>query len=373
MIKTAREMHIAFVIYSLSGGGAERVTSHMAAFWASRGCKVSVVTFTRDVSSSYELPDYVELVCLDLDRSSSNPFAAVVNNARRLLSIRDCIRVLNPSVIISMMPDTNVLVALACTGLKAKKIGCERHYPGLDYTGRLWSLLRRFTYRMLDAVVVQTQMGRRWIEENTNAKLIVVIPNPLVLPLLKTKPVVPTRESLGRHVLLGVGRLTDQKQFDHLIKSFSLVSGSNTDWDLVIVGEGDSKNSLTKLAAEYDLKDRVVLIGRVGNISEWYDSADIFSMTSKSEGFPNALIEAMGSGLAVVSYDCLTGPSEIIDTGYNGILVEGDNIEGMARSLEQLMQSRSLRDFLGKNARDIVDRLSPNAVMKMWEETIERL
>jgi len=261
-------MRIVLFIHSLNGGGAERIASLMAGYWAQKGHSVTVLTIASIDDNRYVLPEKVALRALCIDGDSKNLLAAVYNNISRLKILRRTFREIQPDIVISMMAQANVMAGLACIGLTIKSIGAERHYPGMDYTGRLWGILRKFTYCFLDVVVTQTYTSEKWISDFTNSNRVLTIPNPLELPLAKLDPVVEPKKPDGTKLLLGVGRLNKQKQFSHLIECFACLAEKYSDWNLVIVGEGVEEESLTQMISKYSLAERARLIGRVGNMDQ---------------------------------------------------------------------------------------------------------
>ena len=152
-------MRITIIIHSLKGGGAERATSHMATFWAGKGHDITVLTIASTADNRYTLPENVCLKPLGIDGNSSTKVSGILNNIRRIRILRQEIKQLNPHVVIGMMAQVNVMAGLACWKLPVKCIGSERNYPGMDYTGRLWGILRKYTYRFIDTVVTQTLAG----------------------------------------------------------------------------------------------------------------------------------------------------------------------------------------------------------------------
>jgi len=366
----AYSVQIAFFIYSLSGGGAERVTVHMADFWSKKGHEVTIFTMASTENNRYQLPKPIELISLKIDGKSKGLLTAVWNNIRRIRVLREEVRKRNPDIIISMMPHANVMTGLACIGLDTACIGSERNFPGIDYTGTLWGLLRRFCYRFIDTVVTQTEVGKEWILENTNALRVVAIPNPIVLPLPINEPVIAPPSQTNRKYIIGVGRLTKQKQFHHLIQVFANISGDFENWDLIIIGEGEDKTKLHHLSTQLSVQDRVKLPGRVGNIADWYLAAQLFVMTSETEGFPNALIEAMAHGVAVVSYDCPTGPREIIKPEVNGLLVEANDKIELEKQIRRLIKHDQKRKDLTKASKQISDTLNIDNIMSRWDKVI---
>lgn len=366
-------MHILLIIHSLGGGGAERVTSHMADYWCNKRYQVSVLTIASTENNRYTLPENVDLRALGVDKISKGSVSAVINNINRIRAVRQAIQSINPDIAISMMSEISVVTGLACINLPVKCIGSERVYPGIFPIDKLWGLLRKYTYRFVDSVVAQTDATEQWILENTTAKRVVTIPNPLILPLPKLEPIIFPEKSASEKWVIGVGRLMSLKQFDHLIRSFASVVDQHPDWNLVIVGEGNDRCKLEKLIESLGLGTRTKLIGRAGNIADWYKASDVFALTSLTEGFPNALIEAMAHGLPCISYDCLTGPGEIIDHGVNGLLIEASDEQAFGSALNDMLSCEKLRNKLSENAAGIVSQLDPDLIMDKWEHEIKQL
>ena len=141
------------------------------------------------------------------------------------------------------------------------------------------------------------------------------------------------------------------KQFDLLIKAFLKLKEKHLDWDLVILGNGEERDNLNHMTRNFGITDRVHFPGSVGNISEWYERADLFVLSSIVEGFPNVLLEALTYGLPCISFDCNTGPRDIIQDGFNGILVDPNEKElGLSNAIDKIIVNQELRLNLSKNS-----------------------
>jgi len=170
-----------------------------------------------------------------------------------------------------------------------------------------------------------------------------------------------------------MGRLDHQKGFDLLIRAFAGLKENQRDWTVLILGEGPARIELEALRSNLRLDNRILMPGRIKNVHEVLQQADLFVMPSRYEGFPNALCEAMACGLPVICTDCPSGPREIIRHGIDGLLVANENIEALTSTMDQLMGSEAERNHLASRAPEVKQRFSLESVMQMWEESLKEL
>jgi glycosyltransferase involved in cell wall biosynthesis len=168
--------------------------------------------------------------------------------------------------------------------------------------------------------------------------------------------------------LLAVGRLRRQKGFDTLIRSFARIARDCPDWTLRICGGGPWRSKLEQLVVEQGLEGRVVLAGRNTRIAEEMEKASIYVLSSRFEGFPMVMIEAMSKGLPVVSFDCPTGPREIVHDGVTGLLVPDQDEGALAVAMLDLIRSESRRRELGTAGVEEARRYSLSAIGPRWDE-----
>lgn len=367
-------MKLLVFVHSLGRGGAERVTVNLANQLAGDGWDVCIVTVAGTRCDCYELYAAVRRVALDLEGESPNLLVAVANNLRRIRALRRILRSERPDAALAMMNTASILMAFAALGLNFVTIGAERANPSTAHIGRAWSWLRRVAYRRLHAIVALTPEAASWIRKNTGASSLAVIPNAIVWPLADQAPRVdPGSVGVpGRNRLLAVGRLAKVKGMDNLVKAFALIASRHPDWELVIVGEGTERNTLQAQIDHSGLSGRAILAGEAGNLGDWYRHAQLFALSSRHEGFPNVLLEAMAHGLACVSFDCEAGPRNITRHGVDGLLVPDQDVEALAAALEQLMDDDEMRVRLAMRAREVRDRFSVTNVMAMWRELITK-
>jgi glycosyltransferase involved in cell wall biosynthesis len=172
-------------------------------------------------------------------------------------------------------------------------------------------------------------------------------------------------------VVLAVGRLSEEKGFGQLLTAFAALKQRYPEWDLVILGEGPERTCLERQLDSLGLSGRVHLPGWVGNPGDWYARAEFYVMSSRFEGFPNTLVEAMAYGLPAVSFDCATGPADIIRDGIDGHLVPpAEGAEGLALAMEILVRKDQTRQRMGNAAVSVREQFSLERVLDHWDEML---
>lgn len=368
-------MNLLFFIYSLHSGGAERVTANLANHWAGQGWGVTVVTLTSTNADFYQLHPAVRRIGLNVAGHSVNFLTSIASNLRRVAALRRVLEDIQPDVALAMMSTANILLALASMGLQGLVcVGSERIHPPRIPLGRAWEVLRSKLYARLDAVVALSSESAQWLRNNTRARRIPVIPNVATWPLPVQEPVIsPPGTGDRQHTLLAVGRLEPQKDYPSLIQAFQQIAEACPDWQLVILGEGSQRKALEAQVVAAGLQGRVSLKGRAGNVGQWYAAADLYVMSSRFEGFPNTLAEAMAHSLPAVSFDCDTGPRDIIRHEVDGLLVPAGDVPALAAALRRLMEDKTLRFQLGERACDARERFSMTRVADAWETLFQEL
>jgi glycosyltransferase involved in cell wall biosynthesis len=362
-------MAIAMLIPSLRTGGAERVCSLLANHWAIAGHRVTVMTFEDAASDAFVLGPTVRRVVLGHSQLTSSLWCTLMKNVARIRSVRRQLQIQGADVAISFMSPANTCLALAALGTPTAAVGTERTYPPKMPLGRLRELARWALYGLLDHVVAQTQESAGWVRLHTRARQVSSIPNPVALPLPRRPPEVGPGTWLrpGSRLVLAVGRLSSEKQFDHLIEAFASASRSRPTWQLAILGDGPLRASLAEAIRRCEADDRILLLGAVGNVADWLSAADLYAMSSAFEGYPNSLLEALASGVPAVAYDCQTGPRELIADGVNGLLIQPPSITSLATALALLMDDEATRQRLAVHARLAAQSHALSQVAPMWE------
>jgi len=350
-----------FVIYSLNSlAGAQTILSRFANFFSKKGHQVSIC-FTTDEKVEFNLDSKIQLFpyshtekSLLLPKKLNLPYQQVKH-------IASSIRTAQADIIISYISATNILSTIASKMTNTPIILAERSSYHRSLKDNYWKFLRRITYPLATKVIVLTHEDQ---PKYHYAKEVLVIPNPLIL---KNK-----HQNIERKkIILGVGRLTTVKGFDMLIKAYSKLH--TDEWKLLIVGEGEERENLQALIDKLNLTQNVSLVGLTTDIEHYYKQASIFVLSSRSEGFPGVLCEAMGYGCPSIAFNCPTGPKEIIQNNKNGLLIEANNIEELYRKMSNLINNTSKRNELSKESKNILTRLDMNRIGQKWENILENI
>lgn len=370
-------MRLTLIIPSMSAtGGAERIMATMANYWAAKGWDITLLTFD-DGSRPVFYPLHANILHLPLRPGSKYPppLGTAVTIARTIAALRREIRHCAPQVVISFMDTTNVLTLLSTLKVRVPVIVAEHSNPkanirvGSRYWP-VWSLFRALTYPRAMKVVVLTEGAIKYFSQRIQ-KITTAIPNPVAVSLALGSQI-PIKKN-KEQTLITVGRLVTVKQFDLLLQAFARITLRHPSWNLKIFGEGPERRRLEALIHNLKIEGRVELPGVTREIWQEMSRADLFVLSSKFEGFPMALAEAMACGLPVVSFDCPFGPAEIVRDGVDGILLPPGDVAALAEALDRLMGDAALRQRLAARAPEILERFALENVMSKWEAVIEEV
>lgn len=361
-------MRVTLVISSMQGGGAERIMSVLANAWAGREWPVTLITWAGpDEPVRYPLAPLVNYRPLGVASMKRNRLFTP-RNITRLWTLRRAIRSSEPDVVISFLDKVNVTVLLACLGLRRPVIVAEHTDPHYQKIGFFWGFLRRLLYGRAAGLVLLTAQARDFFGGRARARS-TIIPNPVKV---EGGGIPPLAKCLPKPCLLAMGRLSEEKGHDLLIRAFARLCARHSTWRLFIIGEGPLRESLCRLIRSLGLAEKVLLTGWVDRPAAMLRQGDAFVLSSRHEGFPGALAEAMACGLPVVATAC-SGAMAIVRDGVDGILVPPEDVDALAVAMDRLMSDEAERRRLGERAVEITERFGLEKVMALWDRLLEEV
>ena len=357
---------IFMAITSMYSGGAERVMATLANGLSSSH-EVSLMTMTSG-ESFYKLNDEVNLQQLGSDLSKGNflvaKFSKLKSFIRYAFNLRKEIKKQQPDAIIAFMGPAvkSVLLLKFFMRLKCKVIVSERADPTVRSGFERW--LERAFFPKADVVVCQSKRVVEFFKKKDREKC-VVIPNPICADAIPQIHIGERKKNI-----VAVGRLEHQKNFSMLIRAFSRLPKEFDDYKLEIYGGGSEEKMLNNLISDLGVADRASLMGIKKNVMFEIADASLFVMSSDFEGFPNALVEAMATGLPVISTDFSTGVAKDIIHDENGIIIPvGDEDALLEAMIDILSDVEKMRRMSVEN-RKYLDIFSEKIVIDIWKETI---
>jgi len=338
---------ILLTVPGLGGGGMERAALNFAVSLQKTGCKVKIFTISHN-DVFYKIPKNIDVINGKKRREDVHLIPLSLYKLRRVA------KKFKPKVVLSFSGKMSPYVIISLLGLKIPVIPFHRSNPHITY-GRFNNALSHYFYPKCKALAVQTKKAKEIFEKKYNNKNIIVVPNPIRELNINT-------DTKKRNIIINVSRLVKGKGIDNLIRIFSSLNDS--DWILYIIGDGNMRNSLEELADDLNVSDKVKFFGHQKNVDYHLSKASIFAFTSESEGYPNSLLEAMCAGLACISFDCPTGPSDMIIDGENGFLIDLGDYDEYRIKLEKLIKNENLRGNFGKEARKLNDKNAPDRIIE---------
>lgn len=347
---------ICFMINTLSGGGAERVAS-LVSSQLSQDCEkeIHLVTLSEG-EKKYECAQNVIKHNLNLQFNSASAIVKCFFKARQYMKKLNC----DCYIGFDIFP--NILVSSLAMFSKRKTIISERNAPKQVKISGIMKMLRKIFYPFADCMVFQTE-GAKNDSPKSVAKKGVIIPNPVKQGL--------PRCTAERHVICAAGRLSEEKNYHLLINSFKGIADLHPEYSLSIYGQGIMENELKEYVNSIGLGDRVVFEGYCLDVHERMKDAEIFVLSSNSEGLPNSLLEAMAMGFPVISTDCPPGgPRSLIDNGKNGILVPVGDEKAMTDAMLSYIEDEDFRKSAGALAAEVNDKYAVEKITAAWHSCI---
>jgi len=359
------------VVPTLTRGGAEKIASLLGKEWSSEHELTTVIFDKRD--KKYDISG--ELIVLSNSASQKTTIKKVIVFLNRVLQLKILINKEQPEAIISFMETANfpTLFAAFLTGKRKNLVVSVRTNP--NRFGFMTRILVKLFYTKAKKVVAVSEGVKDALHEvcGLSNNCLVAIPNPVIqLPKhedIMTKCLDNKKIVRGKYIV-SVGRLVREKGFDFLIKSMKLVD--QKDIKLVICGEGDQRAELELLCEEEKVSDRVLLVGDVDEPEEYLRDAVLYVLSSRVEGWPNALMEAMSFGCPSIAFDCSFGPNEIIKDNINGRLVKDQDYRALGREISILLSDVEARKRYSKASVISMKNYTLEIVASKWMFLIKK-
>lgn len=346
--KKKKRKKIAFILPSLEAGGAERVTLSIIKALDRNKYAPVLIALNSKGPLRREIPSGTWLYTLDCERLRYSIFRLV-----RLL------RELRPDCIFSTLGHINFAILILKPLLRARVIIRESSTPSRflgsfpAFKARLYKLLYRLLYPRADLIIAQCDNMRKDLIKHFGIKpaKIVRIYNPVDIDavLSKADMFIPREYAAGNLNIVAVGRMVEAKAYDLLIKAFCRLLKHRPDARLFIIGDGPLRKELIELCSRLGLEERVTLLGFLENPYPYIKHADLYVLSSRWEGFPNTLLEALVCGVKVVATDCESGPKEILGAESYGLLARVDDENSLC---EKMLQCINMPSKTGTRGRD---------------------
>lgn len=344
--------HVGIFVSTLNIGGAEKVAITLANEFTDQGISVDLIVMSSTGALRTQVSPKVRVIDLGTNRGRRSLYALVAYMQKQ-----------QPQVVISLMTVPNLLLGLSKLFVRSSTpllVGSE-HSTYSDIYERenrnvfvflAYSVAARIGYRLLDMnIAVSEGVKLRMVHQRlVNPRKVKVISNPIEMKKIE-KPTGVTPGLRSSIQLLAVGRLNALKDYETMLRAVDIIRKKHQ-VELNILGDGEERERLIALIEKLDLQKNVNLIGNVLDTSKWYREADLFVLSSISEGFANVIVEALAHGVPVVSTDCLSGPKEILNKPAYGSLVPVGDFMSLAEEIISVHSKSFNRATLRLRAED---------------------
>ncbi|MDC3279288.1 glycosyltransferase family 4 protein [Gammaproteobacteria bacterium] len=357
-------MKVQFLVADLNlVGGGERVALNLAAgFSKYLGYETEVVSIQKLTSAPpFSTAPEVRIRSVDLDLHSMSIVSKVYSRACAFLRAPAILAESKPDIVLGIGTFPNLVLSFLGKS-SAKKVGCEHSWFGAPTF--YWKILRRLLYKKLDSVVVLTHAAKT-DARGLNSRIL-VIPNSSPFNS-------PQKANLHSKKILAIGRFEYQKGFDRLIEAFSRIANKCPDWSLNLFGEGSNWVNLKKQIQALGLSDQITINRPTLDIAEEYRKASFLVLTSRHEGLPMVLIEALCFGLPAVAFDCPNGPRDIIKDGETGYLVREGDINAFSVRMMDLISNSETLERMSESSIRHAENFSTKHICKTWKDHFDDL
>ncbi|MGZ8650334.1 MAG: glycosyltransferase family 4 protein [Solirubrobacteraceae bacterium] len=362
-------------------GGTIRAAFNLAEYMTARGWQVEIISGYRDRERPFfgSFPEGVPVFDLDdrrkggllrkLLRKRPSHLMPLTERAATTFNLWTDIQLVRrlrgrAGILVGTRPGVNLMLArLQAPGLRT--IGLEQ--MNLSKHGRKLRKSMRAHYPKLDALVVLTEQDREAYQRLLDGGVpLHRIPNTV-------RPLPGAKADLAAKTVYAAGRFRYQKGFELLIPAWAETARAHPDWRLRLRGRGHLESRFRGLIEQHGLEDSVTIEGPAEDIGSDMAEASVFVLSSRFEGFPLILLEAMSKGMGVVSFDCPTGPADIVDDHRNGLLVPPEDVEGLSRAIREIVEDEELRRRMATAAVATAQEYTIEAIGPQWEALLDEL
>lgn len=365
-------MKIVFILPSLVIGGAERVAIELAKYWIKKGHLVTIITFQKQRKDFYQVPNEISRIVLP--KKNSN--CSLISYFKIIIEIRQFMKNMKDAFYISFLPKANIISLIASLGLKIKIIVSERNIIADPDIDKKQHLLRKLLYPLASKVSVQHSEIKEEllnIYPKIKESSVVITPNPVrIFSLSNNINLFNFFNSYNKAedtICMAAGRFTTVKAFYELLEIFNSAFIINNSLKLILIGDGPELQKCKDYVRINSLTHVVYLPGKINPIDDLFFCADIFLNTSKYEGFPNVIAEALSVGLPVIAYDA---PSikVLVKNDINGFVIQKRSKQDFINHLLLLSTNNELRKQMSQNAKNIIDSFNIESISNIWFQEV---
>ncbi len=371
-------MRIVYCIHgTFNSGGMERIVIEKANYLSENGHDIFIVTTEQKSRKSFfKINNNIRCYDLDINYENENNTSLIKKLSSFILKqhihkkrLTQLLKTIKADIVISTFGnEVNFLYKINDGSKKILEIHFSKFFRIQLQRRGMWNIVDEYRsfidnlkVKRYDRFVVLTNEDKEYWKGIDN---ITVIPNFISIPEVTS--------NLTNKRAIAVGRLSFQKGYDRMIKAWSIVNQYYPDWKLDIFGNGDDINNTENIITELGLSNNVRIYPPTTDIGNEYKESSLFLLTSRYEGLPMVLLEAMSYGLAIVTYDCKCGPKDII-TEENGVLVKEGNISSFANSIIGLIENNDKMKSIAKQAREDAYNYTKDVVMNKWTDLFNEL
>ena len=352
-------MTFCFCLSTLHHGGAERVVVNICNVLCRRHNIYIILLSGTSTESIYSIDERIHVLSLEKE------FGKSFRRFKKVFPLAKIFGIIKPNAVISFLPFVNVICHYACKKANIIHITSERNDPHFDPKNVVLRFLKERSMIKSRGLVCQTEEFKNYYLKK-GARNVSVIPNPVFIDqCLK-----PTKAIERKRQIVFAGRLEPQKNVLLLLKAFKQVMNTHPDYFLVIFGDGSEKENLMQYAKEHNLKN-VIFEGPSKKWHECVNNSRLFVICSDYEGMPNSLLEAMCLRVPCVStlYSKI-GPTFLIDNNVNGLICKKNDVDELAKCINELIESDKLCDSFSTKNMDLYKKYDVESISNSWESFI---